>query len=70
MLQIHQVGTIYTAAQLTLVACAGKDATYGLPGVNSQRLVPGRQIVGPVTIDIVASTSGELIKGSAWSSRG
>jgi hypothetical protein len=70
MLQIHQMGTIYTSAQVTLVACAGKDVAHGLPGVSSPRMSPGKQNVGPVTLSLVAAKGGELITGSSWSTRG
>jgi hypothetical protein len=32
--QIGQMGRIYSEAQLTLIAAAGKDPTYGLAGVS------------------------------------
>ena len=39
--QVRQMGEIYSAAQITLVAAAGSDPSYGLPGVLSRpRLIP------------------------------
>jgi len=43
------MGDIYAAAQLTIVAAAGYDPTYGLPGVLSRpRLVPKAEKIGTI----------------------
>ena len=67
--QIQQMGTIYRNSALTIVACAGSDPQYGLPGVSKSR-TPHSSIlikdVGhiqqiPVTADI---------RRSVWAKRG
>jgi hypothetical protein len=35
LVQVSQMGDIYSTAQLTIIATAGGDPTYGLPGVSS-----------------------------------
>lgn len=35
--QIQQMGAIYSSAQVTLIAAAGKDPTHGLPGITKER---------------------------------
>ena len=43
------MGDIYAAAQLTIIAAAGDDPTYGLPGVLSRpRLVPKAEKIGTI----------------------
>jgi hypothetical protein len=37
MEQINRMDEIYKGADLTIVAAAGKDKAYGLPGVNSTK---------------------------------
>ncbi|CAG5181270.1 uncharacterized protein ALTATR162_LOCUS9678 [Alternaria atra] len=45
--QVLQMGEIYAAAQVTIVAAAGSDPSYGLPGVSSQsRPVPKSEKIG------------------------
>lgn len=43
--QIQQMDLVYRNGQLTIIAAAGKDETYGLPGVSScpRRTLPTRQ---------------------------
>jgi hypothetical protein len=36
-IQINQMGKIYASAQLVLIAAAGEDPTYGLPGISRPR---------------------------------
>ncbi|CAI4213845.1 unnamed protein product [Parascedosporium putredinis] len=43
--QIAQMDNIYSLAQLTIVAAAGEDASYGLPGVGPTRARSQRQSV-------------------------
>jgi hypothetical protein len=67
--QVQQMGAIYRNSALTIMACAGSDPQYGLPGVSQSRIpYPSIQImyVGhiqriPVMDDILRST---------WAQRG
>lgn len=69
--QVQQMNIIYENADLTIVAAAGTDETYGLPGVGQVPRTPqrtarfnGLRIVSTMT-DPHAS-----IQSSRWSSRG
>jgi hypothetical protein len=42
-----QMGAIYSAATLTLIACAGEDPFHGLPGASARRLIVDRHQIRP-----------------------
>ncbi|KAJ4989017.1 tol protein [Stagonosporopsis vannaccii] len=67
--QIQQMGTIYHNSVLTIVACAGGDPGYGLPGV-----VKPRQQYPTLFIDgagyLQKTPSVTDIHASAWAARG
>lgn len=64
------MGTIYAAASATLVACAGKDPTYGLPGVSTKRSYCEGMKIGPFKIRLHVETSYQSIRDSIWAIRG
>jgi hypothetical protein len=64
------MGTIYSSAQVTLIACAGKDSTHGLPGVSAERQsaeAPGR--AGPITLLPAPDESDVTVSCSVWAYR-
>lgn len=69
--QIQQMNAIYQNADLTIIAAAGTDETYGLPGVGERLRIP--QKTAWVYGHSVISTMKDphlLIKLSRWASRG
>ncbi|KAH6625173.1 heterokaryon incompatibility protein-domain-containing protein [Boeremia exigua] len=69
--QIAQMGDIYDAADLTIIAAIGHDPNYGLPGVSTRlravrfaRIDSSYVTVLPIGNDVTKITS------SAWSTRG
>ncbi|KAK3340113.1 heterokaryon incompatibility protein-domain-containing protein [Neurospora tetraspora] len=71
MAQIQNMDNIYQGAYLTIVAAAGKDSTYGLPGVSWR---PRREqlYVNIGSFALVGSlpTAHEVIRNSIWATRG
>ncbi len=69
--QIQQMGSIYKNAQATLIAAAGVDPTYGLPGVGSchRREQPIANI-GKYTLCSTLPDPTLLLQRSKWMSRG
>ncbi|KAK8098130.1 uncharacterized protein PG998_013616 [Apiospora kogelbergensis] len=71
--QVAQMDKIYSGAYFTIVAAAGKDASYGLPGVsdrrrNSQNYISS--VAGNIDIiQVFPHTSAELDKAT-WARRG
>ncbi|KAK0624143.1 heterokaryon incompatibility protein-domain-containing protein, partial [Immersiella caudata] len=66
-----QMGNIYRHSILTICACAGEDAAYGLPGVrpgtrNTQQL---GSVVGKLALGNILPAS-EATEASKWSTRG
>ena len=70
--QIAQMGHIYAAAQLTIVAAAGSDPEYGLPGVASGSRQPLlRARFGRMSLTLLPPWRGVYdILDSRWASRG
>lgn len=70
---IRQMATIYEGADLTIVAAAGNDSSYGLPGVGSTRrqIQPKFHLQNP-RVDLVAAFLDPrvTIQKSTWNSRG
>jgi hypothetical protein len=69
--QIMQMGEIYATAELTLVAAAGNDPTYGLPGVCPEtRPLERHEQCGSVYLLPAPYYSGlEEVAASKWASR-
>lgn len=64
------MGAIYTNADLTIIAAAGEDPSYGLPGVSSDRKVPATSMIaGPVHVVSQDWKIDEDIESCKWSSR-
>lgn len=65
--QIQDMDIIYSNSVLTLVACAGEDPTYGLPGVCKTRNIPELTMQGLGCLQMVPSVGD--VKNSVWASR-
>jgi hypothetical protein len=72
LLQINQMDRIYQGAQVTIIAMAGDDPSFGLPGVSRPR-------VGPFQVEIDSLKLGAIMHGiddlvtignSKWNTRG
>ncbi|KAL7910382.1 heterokaryon incompatibility domain-containing protein [Trichoderma velutinum] len=69
--QIRQMGEIYSNAEVTIIAAAGQDENYGLPGVGRKR--PATRTVahiGDVAVVWAPKDPQAAIKTSKWSTRG
>lgn len=71
-LQIMQMNETYSGADLTIVAAAGDDKFYGLPGVGQTERHKSRVLT--LEKGVVFSTDpeprGDIIHGSKWATRG
>lgn len=69
--QIEQMNTIYEKAVLTIIAAAGEDETYGLPGVG-QRLREPQNIARFGGLGVISTMKHphSSIRSSRWASRG
>jgi len=64
------MGAIYSAAALTLIASAGNDPNYGLPGVTIERPSLGAfEHVGATTLMLQPNAGVDEIYHSSWTSR-
>ncbi|KAF7631439.1 hypothetical protein AFLA_012296 [Aspergillus flavus NRRL3357] len=71
MNQINQMDRIYACALCTLVALAGKDSNYGLPGVTRPRSWAHETVqIGDLTLATRAPSLATCIDCSTWSTRG
>jgi hypothetical protein len=62
---------IYSQAELTIVAAAGTDGRYGLPGVSSRERKPqGKTSIGSVNLLHIPPHTSHALRSSAWASRG
>jgi len=69
--QIQLMGTIYKSAQATIIAAAGADATFGLPGAGfRRRRWQPRAIVGQHILCSTLPDPKLVISRSKWMSRG
>ena len=71
--QIRLMTEIYGSAQATIVAAAGSDPTYGLPGVSRTRRVPqphARLKNRTLTWTFGTSSPEDDVSSSVWSTRG
>lgn len=68
--QIRQMGVIYRNAELTLIAAAGTDENYGLPGVRTREA--SRQLITKAMnmVAIWAKNPRDATDQSHWSTRG
>lgn len=69
--QLMHMGSVYKNAALTIVAAAGTDETYGLPGVSRKRLT--RQLSfngGSYTLMSTLPRPHHAITDSCWATRG
>jgi hypothetical protein len=69
--QIRNMDLIYRRAKLTIIAAAGDDPSFGLPGVSSRSRTPQPmlQVKGHLLISSLPDPSAEL-SSSKWASRG
>ncbi|KAI6084285.1 heterokaryon incompatibility protein-domain-containing protein [Hypoxylon rubiginosum] len=68
---IGQMGRIYSNAFLTIIAAAGADAQYGLPGVGECHRVEQLEIkVDDYKLIQIFPMGSSSIKGTKWASRG
>ncbi|KAI0437390.1 heterokaryon incompatibility protein-domain-containing protein [Xylaria telfairii] len=71
-MQISQMDLIYKMAEVTLIAAAGSDASFGLAGIDGTMRYPNVKIQLPNGL-VLVSTRGEpdlKVAGSPWNSRG
>jgi hypothetical protein len=62
---------IYTSAVLTLIAAAGNDPSYGLPGVSNARKMRYRDAaIGSVCVSFVPDAVYRVVADSRWFTRG
>lgn len=67
--QVKQMGDIYRNSALTIVACAGSNPQYGLPGVSHPRTSHSNILIKDVGyIQQIPATTDILV--SAWAERG
>lgn len=69
--QVYQMGAIYSAAQLTIVACAGHDPNYGLPGLDrgTRHFHMPYEQVGFTYVIALPTPASLAIYNSVWASR-
>ncbi|KAB5570351.1 heterokaryon incompatibility protein-domain-containing protein, partial [Coniochaeta sp. 2T2.1] len=68
--QIMAMGRIYTAAHLTIIAAAGDDAQYGLPGVSTTPRTPLPSVELERHHLVCCSYPSISARASKWNSRG
>jgi hypothetical protein len=62
---------IYSQAEVTLVAGAGVDDSYGLPGVSKRARKPQETInIGPLKLIQIPPHTSCTLRSSKWASRG
>jgi hypothetical protein len=68
--QIHLMSKIYSSAQATIIAAAGSDPSYGLPGVGEKSRIPQSQVkIGARTLCWTMEHSSSLLSKSVWMTR-
>ncbi|KAI8711426.1 HET domain-containing protein [Fusarium sp. LHS14.1] len=68
--QVHKMDLIYNHAELTIIAAAGTNAEYGLPGVSPRQVIQPSAKIGRHHLVSSMSDPRWYIKGSAWNRRG
>lgn len=68
---IKQMGQIYASAHLTIIAAAGLDPTYGLPGVSQPRQETSARAeqIGPVSLVELCTPTANGLLNSTWATR-
>lgn len=71
LFQIQQMDAIYRCAEMTIVAAAGADPNYGLPGVNgTPRTIPPSLRLGENLLLPVLPHPNTSLSKSIWATRG
>jgi hypothetical protein len=68
--QIQQMGSIYRNSEFTIIAAAGSDPFYGLPGVSRSRLPQAAVRLGELQLVNPGSVAASVIEECRWSTRG
>ncbi|KAI8959634.1 HET-domain-containing protein [Daldinia sp. FL1419] len=68
--QVSQMGNIYANSEITIIATAGKDATYGLPGISRSRKKQAMEVVNNVVFLEGFPHPVHSVRNSTWASRG
>jgi hypothetical protein len=69
--QIYQMDLVYNRAQATIIAVAGDEAGFGLPGVSNRLRAPSvSATIGNSLYMSVPPDPAHEIQGSKWNSRG
>ncbi|KAI1808876.1 HET-domain-containing protein [Daldinia bambusicola] len=68
--QISQMGNIYANSEITIIASAGTDATYGLPGISRPRKQQSQEIINGISFLEGFPHPIHAVKESAWVRRG
>jgi hypothetical protein len=68
--QLRQMDKIYAGSALTLIAAAGSDGSYELPGVSRQRVANQPFYCGQRMLESTPVFTKETLESTAWSSRG
>ena len=68
--QLKQMDKIYAGSVLTIIAAAGSDGTYGLPGVSRRRKVNQPVHIGHRTLDSTPIFCSDTLESTTWSTRG
>ncbi|KAK4194401.1 HET-domain-containing protein, partial [Triangularia verruculosa] len=69
--QISNMHLVYGCADLTLVAAAGQDSSYGLPGVSIRSRIPPRfERLGDLVVLCPTPDGGTAMESSRWPTRG
>ncbi|KAL7795608.1 heterokaryon incompatibility domain-containing protein [Trichoderma afarasin] len=68
--QIRQMDAIYSNAEVTIIAAAGEDESYGLPGVGRNRPAIRTAHIGDIAVIWAPEDPQAAIKSSKWSTRG
>jgi hypothetical protein len=69
--QIYQMNLVYNRAQATIIAAAGDEPSFGLPGVGNRLRIPSvSAMIGNTSYVSVPPDPAHEIQGSKWNSRG
>ena len=68
--QLKQMDKVYAGSVLTIIAAAGYDGAYGLPGVSRQRKVNQPLHIGQRKLDSIPMFCSDTLENTAWSTRG
>jgi len=68
--QLKQMDKVYAGSIFTIIAAAGYDGAYGLPGVSRQRKVNRSLHIGQRKLDSTPMFCSDTLENTAWSTRG